>query len=184
MSDDDTHLVQAKEALHKGEVEKAISILLDAMNYESKKAAAAYSLGIVYDSNTDCHDDDMALSYYSIAESGGIEMATYRIAGLKQRIGDNIESLELFKKISTRNPSAAYWCYRLIQKNEPTDPDAEIFLKSAASQGHILAKRDILMEKLKGRRGAAQMVIGAFGMIRLFRETMAAYAARDELLYQ
>lgn len=184
MSDDDSHLVQAKEALHRGEVEKAVSTLLDAMSYDSKKALAAYSLGIIYDSNSDVHDDELALNYYSIAESGGIDMATYRIAGLKQRMGDNIKSLEMFKKISDRNPSAAYWCYRLIQKNDPNDPEVEIFLRSAASQGHILAKRDILMEQLKGRRGAIQMAVGAFGMIKLFRETVAAYRAGDEVLYQ
>jgi len=62
------------------------------MNYASKKALAAYNFGIIYDSNSDVHDNELAINCYLIAESG-VDMATYRIAGLKQRSGDDAESL-------------------------------------------------------------------------------------------
>jgi len=80
-------------SLLRGEVDKAVSTLLDAMNYASKKALAAYNFGIIYDSNSDVHDNELGNKLLLIA---GIDMATYRIAGLKQRSGDDAESLEIF----------------------------------------------------------------------------------------
>ncbi|MER9236090.1 hypothetical protein NKI56_29245 [Mesorhizobium sp. M0622] len=185
MSDeDDLQLLQAKQALQRGDMQAATSILLDAMKYEGKKAAAAYSLGIAYDMDSAFQNTDLAVEYYSIAESLGSDIATYRIAGVQQRSGNFVEAIERFKRISDSNPSAAYWCYRLIKDVNPSDPQVEIFRDKGASQGHVLAKRDILIEGLKGKKGIRRMFTSAFGIVKLFHEIKTAAAEKNEILYQ
>ncbi|MER8404504.1 hypothetical protein NKH16_07075 [Mesorhizobium sp. M1307] len=184
MSDEDIHLLQAKQALGRGDMGTAISILLDAMKYDAKKAAAAYSLGIVYDMRGTCHNIDLAMKYYSISEYLGSDLATYRIGGIQHRTGKAAEALETFKKISDKSPSAAYWCYRLTKEMNPSNPEVEVFLDKAASLGHVLAKRDILLEGLKGKNGVRHIFTSAFSMVGLFLEVKSAVAKKDEMLYQ
>ena len=188
MNDDhDPDLLQVREAMRKGEVKKAISILSDMMSDPERRSAAAYTLGIVYDCETELADSNLAKEYYSIAETYGYELATYRIAGILQREGNLSDALTRFKEIHTTNPSAAYWCYRIAVSN-PTllneFEDYRKYLSEAARNGHILAKRDDIFKRLKGRDGVLDIFVAAISFVRLFFQARAAVASKNKMLYQ
>lgn len=183
----DPEMVKAQEAMRTGEWARAISVLTEVAKDKHRKAAASMGLGIVYSGENEFYDPQLAIEHYQIAESAGYTKATYGIAGLLQESGKIEEALSRFKKIAATNPSAAYWCYRIIKTRNlegKSNEDFRIFMKLAADSGHVLAKREDIFERLGGRDGIGKIPRAFIDLFRWFVTAKSAVASGNKMLFQ
>ena len=113
----------------------------------------------------------------------GYSPATYQLAGYSLRKTHLQDALKRYRAVADQNPSAAYWTYRLLAENPQfrahADED-ETYLGLAARQGHLIAKKTVLLSKAKGRYGIAAMQSGIIGLIPLFFAMIRAVKARKK----
>jgi len=184
------YLEEARRDLENGRYQEAISIyqMLIAENGEGKDTAA-YCLGIICDGGIGVPTDPIAAErYYSMAENGNQPLATYRLGKLLYRNGDAARALTKFKKVAETNPSAAYWSYYILSTQNGISAhhraEKELYLNSAANQGHLIAMRINAVRKMRGLEGILKIPWGVIEYFALTPKIWKAVARRDDFRYQ
>jgi tetratricopeptide (TPR) repeat protein len=183
-----TDLGYALNAVHDHRFKEAVPVLERLVDAEPWVAGvAAYTLGILSENGFGVpKDEQKAIEYYSLSQDADYEMATYRLASIYQRRGDFAEALRYFQMSSQSNPSAAYWCYRILLENpvlRGQEADVEDHLSLAISQGHILAKKVQAFRKLKGNHGLKGIFAGLHEVISTIAAARIAVKNDDKLKY-
>jgi TPR repeat protein len=150
-------------------------------------AEAGYTLGLIYDGGLGVERDEAAaIRYYELSAAEGNSLAHYRLAGLYQRNRQFRQALEYFRQTAPTNPSGAYWCFRIVRDHpnlSDGSDEAETRLAQAQSLGHILAKREIALRKVKGWSGTFARFGGLLELLKIFWEAKGASARGDKLKY-
>lgn len=186
----DRNLEAAGRALQEGRAKDAIATYLRMMEIDrSSKGVAAYCLGLVYDGGLGVpKDKDAALRYYTLADAEGYELGTYRLGHMLLVRDESAAALAKFKSIAKRNPSAAYWIYRVMA--EVTDrrgahrEESERYLAMAASEGHVLAKRVYALRRLRDEEGILKIPGGLLEVVGLVFYAAKLGANGEKLLYE
>jgi TPR repeat protein len=128
------------------------------------KGEAAYCLAIMHHIGSGIQKSlDEAAKYYLVAKQQGHPMATYRLATIYEQRGELQNAYQLYCAAADTVPSAAYWAYRLLNRERILDDDpqaAEKYLNSAAEKGHVVAERTIAMRYLCGEAGLLKIPYG------------------------
>jgi TPR repeat protein len=185
---DTASLNAAKTMLREKRFQEAIAILEAITNRKSDASAeAAYCLGIIYQAGSgapaNIHD---ATNYYLIAEQSGYSMATYRLGGIYYGLGESRKAYDSYQTIAQKNPSAAYWAYRLLalDKNLDTNPNAsDKYLNIAAEQGHVLAQRIIAVKYISGSNGLLNVPHGLYLFLKMAWNAFRVTSKGEKLKY-
>ena len=152
------------------------------------RAVAAYGLGILYDGAYSRNaDEEKAEYYYSISESEGYAMASYRLGGLFLRQEKTVEALEKFRITAQENPSSAYWIYRILSGMPGAGEnkiEAEEYLSLASRCGHIHAQKIQLLRKARGIDGFGNIPKGILGLFKLVFKSRDAIASNERVKIQ
>ncbi|MDX8448504.1 tetratricopeptide repeat protein [Mesorhizobium captivum] len=180
-------LAKAKAYLDDKQFDQAIGIYQNLLSEGSHGAAeAAYNLGIIYQAGSGVRSDKSeAKKYYTISEDLGYPMATYRIASMHFANGEAEMALACFKKIADQNPSAAYWVFRILKDHatETEKNSARTYLYLADKLGHVLAKRIIAMENIKGRNGILNIPAGIIMYFSTVKKMIEVVRDNDKIKY-
>jgi len=184
-------LARAKELLLKEKFRAAVAIYNEVIEGGSRWHAngpcmAAVSLGIAFGAEGPHQDMIASEKYYLLAEELGSPLATYYLAGRHHRNGNVGEALKRYRAIAEEDASAAYWAYRILDADEglrTTPGEHQYFRQIAIRNGHLLARRDEVRERILGRRGAWQVPGGIADYFRLYLSAYRAAKAEEDFLY-
>jgi TPR repeat protein len=175
----------AQRATHAGSYSEAIPTFRRLTENESIIGGeAAYCLAVLYETGSGVvQSSDEAERLFAQSETYGYSPATYQLAGYSLRKGQLKDALERYRSVAEQNPSAAYWVYRLLAENPElrTETNEEqLYLKLAVKQGHLMARKALLLAKIKGRHGITAIPSGVAGLLPLYRAMFRAVKDRDK----
>jgi tetratricopeptide (TPR) repeat protein len=177
----------ARKLLREGQTQEAIAIYQKLIDENSRlKAGAAYCIGLIYeDAIGIATDQTKAQQYYELAEAGGYKMAKYGLGSIFYRRGDFKKALNKYREVADINPSAAYWCYRILKDSKylsEKESEADEYLSLAIAQGHMHAICDEIYMRICGKRGIFMVPGGIFDLFILFFRLQKAYSKGEKII--
>ncbi|MCV3766935.1 tetratricopeptide repeat protein [Rhizobium sp. TRM95796] len=180
---------RALELINSGAGEEAVKIYeaIGRSNHELY-GASNYKIGSIYQNGKGVTPNlELALHFYEKAEQQGLKVASYSLGVVRQERKDYSKALEHFRSVADLNPSAAYWCYRILL-NYPDLRSSEneelYYLDLACSLGHLVAKRAYARICLTGQRGLIDFLYGAMIYIRFPFELFFAIKNKKIFYFQ
>jgi TPR repeat protein len=182
-------LVKAKTMLRQKRFQEAIALLEKILDEKFEDyAEAAYCLGIIHHTGSGVPKSvDEAANYYLMVEQSGHPMATYRLGGIYFRRGELQKAYNSFRSVAQKNPSGAYWAYRVLKANAQIDSDPAArreYLYSAVEQGHVVAQRDIAIEYISGKEEWQKIPYGLFLYAKAMVRIAQAVNAHEKMKYE
>ena len=129
-------------------------------------------LGWMYQSGYGVPQDlKEAEAHYLRAASSGLPLGMFYLGWFYATGGDLARSVEWFTRSSeSGSPAATYHLGRMHLVGLGVEESREAAVKcfeAAAKQGHLYARRNIIHEMLKGRRGISLIPVGLFKALQL-----------------
>ena len=119
------------------------------------------------------------------AELGHVR-ASYFLAGFFKRCGQMEPALQRFRNIAELDRSAAYWAYRILKQHDQLaqEPgEAQKYRALAIRQGHLLAARDEIHERMVGKQGLRRIPGAVIDFLRLLPRLYNAAGKNDRYGY-
>ncbi len=150
--------------------------------------AAAYSLGVLFNiEGTGIQNEQLSERYYLVAESEGVEMASYQLAGYYHEKGRLDESIARYRLLASKLPSSSYWAYRILSDNpnlKISENELKFYLDLSIRQGHILARKIDVFQRIKGEHGLLKIPGGFIDLLYLFFDSYKFARNGDKTMYQ
>lgn len=186
--DNSEKLDAAGAAMARGRGDEAIELYKSILNSGGEYVPHAYrGLALIYEHGIGVeHDFGRAKELYLRAESEGGPTMSYYIGRLHQKQREFKEAIECFKKVSDTNPSSAYWAYRHLSEDpslQSYEGEAKEYLETAALLGHVHARKQLILGRLKGWRGMLSLPGAGIEYVRLILQTRRAVKDGDHFLY-
>jgi|GEM_PF-1462080 TPR repeat protein len=184
--EDTSRLNSARRHLHEGRVADGIRECVELSDQGS--AEAPDYLGIIYLSGLGAHKDVVkAKNYFLLSHTRGYALGTYHLAGVYHGESNITAALELYKLVADKNPSAAYWIFRCLEKLAPCqkelENESEKYLMQAVKLGHIEALRALAIRTIKGRYGLRKVPDGISKFLGIVEATEESIRKRERLKY-
>lgn len=178
----------AKKLCADGKGEEAVEVYKKMMvDIPEITSRANYRIGSIYQVGKGVPEDTgAALIYYELAEKDGLSIAAYSSGVTYQMMGNMREAYKKFSSISERNPSAAYWCYRLLSENkdlEQFDGQNLLYLETAVSLGSLWAMKSYIRRALAGKAGIHGVFRAAYFAVMMPYWVYRAVSRRDVMTY-